>query len=223
MKPSSKTENKIGSDFYLERCGFDLNCNNTYYLKNGNNIIGRYDNSDADLRVQSENCSRMQCSIMVSDTFISLTDLYSTNGTMVNETLVTGQTIELHVNDLIDVTGYETDLTEREDFQVMYRLCTSASTDTRVAPSKGVSPSDVMSLSLYQSMEECSSTELQHENTSSIINYALDNFSFSEVDGDNANSIQNDKKGDHAAHTYQRNVNQLVADEALQSEIESFT
>lgn len=65
------------SEYYLERVGFEINLKMRRMLKFGSNLIGRSDaDGDMDICVDSLECSRKHCAIIVSDdSVVTITDL----------------------------------------------------------------------------------------------------------------------------------------------------
>lgn len=62
-------------NYYLERVGLEAKLNHRHSLKNGENLIGRFDAEGVDIGINSLLCSRYHCRIDVSDDSVTVEDL----------------------------------------------------------------------------------------------------------------------------------------------------
>lgn len=92
------------SGFYLERVGFERKVNMRCNLRFGENIVGRSDVKNVDIRIQSLLCSRRHCKLTVDENSVVVEDLRSSNGTTVNA-VRTVERIELQMGDIIGIVG----------------------------------------------------------------------------------------------------------------------
>ncbi|KAJ6641516.1 Helicase SEN1 [Pseudolycoriella hygida] len=112
------------SQYYLERAGFEAKVNFRHNLKNGDNLIGRFDFEAANIKINSMTCSRQHCVIKVAGDCVYVEDLASVNGTTVNGIKKEGCVVPLQENDLIGIIGGTRSLSELVGNQnyVVYRL-----------------------------------------------------------------------------------------------------
>lgn len=113
------------SRFYLERVGFEKKVNMRCNLRFGENIVGRSDVNNVDIRIQSLLCSRRHCKVTVYENSVVVEDLRSSNGTTVNGVRMMDERIELQMGDIIGIvcsTNSLLTLTGNPNF-FYFRLC----------------------------------------------------------------------------------------------------